>query len=516
MAEQATAQIGVTGLAVMGRNLARNLARHGYTVAVHNRIAGAHHAAWSRSTATRARSCRRESLADFVASLERPRAVDHHGEGGRAHRRGDRRAGRRCWSRATSSSTAATRTSPTPAAARRRCASTGLHFVGTGVSGGEEGALHGPSIMPGGSAESYEALGPMLEEIAAQVDGEPCCAHVGPDGAGHFVKMVHNGIEYADMQLIAEAYDLLRHGLGGDPGGDRGDLPGVERRRAGVVPDRDHRRGARPHRRRRPASRSSTSCSTRPSRRAPAAGPCRARSTWASRSPASPRRSSPGRCPATPTSARPPAARCPAPATPWQVDGPGRVRRGRAAGAVRLEDRRVRAGLRPDPGRQRGVRLGHRPGRDGHDLAGRLHHPGPLPGPHPGGVRRASRTCRRCWSTPYFADAVSDGAGAWRRVVADAARAGVPAPGFSSALAYYDGLRAERLPAALIQGLRDYFGAHTYHRVDREGAFHTLWATARAAPKWRRDQPADVRCGVHTAAGHPGPAPIRRRRPGWP
>src|SRR5450756_1910486 len=90
----------------------------------------------------------------------------------------------------------------------------GLHFVGSGVSGGEEGALLGPSIMPGGSAESYVTLGPILENIAAKVDGVPCCVHVGPDGAGHFVKMVHNGIEYADMQLIAEAYDLLRSGLG--------------------------------------------------------------------------------------------------------------------------------------------------------------------------------------------------------------------------------------------------------------------------------------------------------------
>src|SRR5258707_13198689 len=93
----------------------------------------------------------------------------------------------------------------------------GLHFVGCGVSGGEEGALLGPSIMPGGSPESYQKLGPIFESIAAQVDGTPCCTHVGPDGAGHFVKMVHNGIEYADMQLIAEAYDLLRAGLGATP-----------------------------------------------------------------------------------------------------------------------------------------------------------------------------------------------------------------------------------------------------------------------------------------------------------
>ncbi len=93
-----------------------------------------------------------------------------------------------------------------------------LHCVGMGVSGGEEGALHGPSIMVGGSDHAYERLGPILEDIAARVEGTPCCAHVGPDGAGHFVKMVHNGIEYADRQLIAEAYDLLRNVLGLEPG----------------------------------------------------------------------------------------------------------------------------------------------------------------------------------------------------------------------------------------------------------------------------------------------------------
>src|SRR5690606_6117214 len=93
----------------------------------------------------------------------------------------------------------------------------GLHFVGAGVSGGEEGALHGPSIMPGGSESSYASLGPLFEDIAAKVDGAPCCTHVGPDGAGHFVKMVHNGIEYSDMQLIAESFDLLRGALGYEP-----------------------------------------------------------------------------------------------------------------------------------------------------------------------------------------------------------------------------------------------------------------------------------------------------------
>ncbi|MEJ5913219.1 NADP-dependent phosphogluconate dehydrogenase, partial [Pseudokineococcus sp. 1T1Z-3] len=209
------ADIGVTGLAVMGRNLARNIARHGHAVAVHNRSASrvddlmAEHGDEGDFRPS-------HSLEDFVASLAKPRRVivmvkagaatdavideltplleegDIVVDAGNAHFEDTRRR----------------------EAALREA---GLHFVGTGVSGGEEGALEGPSIMPGGSKESYEALGPILESIAVDVDGTPCCTYVGPDGAGHFVKMVHNGIEYADMQLIAEAYDLLRSGLGMEP-----------------------------------------------------------------------------------------------------------------------------------------------------------------------------------------------------------------------------------------------------------------------------------------------------------
>src|SRR3984957_14470716 len=215
MTGQATAQIGVTGLGVMGRNLARNFARHGYATALHNRTTARTDAIMDEfgheGTFVPAHTAQ-----EFVASLERPRRLvimvnagaatdavieefapllergDMIIDGGNAHFADTRRR----------------------EAALREA---GLHFVGMGVSGGEEGALNGPSIMPGGSAESYARLGPMFESIAAQVDGTPCCTHVGPDGAGHFVKMVHNGIEYADMQLIAEAYDILRAGLGEDP-----------------------------------------------------------------------------------------------------------------------------------------------------------------------------------------------------------------------------------------------------------------------------------------------------------
>ena len=209
------AQIGVTGLAVMGRNLARNFARHGHTVAVHNR-SSEKTKALVEEFGDEGTFLPAETPQQFVASLERPRRVmimvkaggptdavieefapllepgDMIIDGGNAHFADTRRR---------------------EAALRER----GLHFVGAGVSGGEEGALHGPSIMPGGSAESYQALGPLLEDISAKVDGVPCCTHVGPDGAGHFVKMVHNGIEYSDMQLIAEAYDLLRNGAGMEP-----------------------------------------------------------------------------------------------------------------------------------------------------------------------------------------------------------------------------------------------------------------------------------------------------------
>jgi 6-phosphogluconate dehydrogenase len=315
----------------------------------------------------------------------------------------------------------------------------GLHFVGAGVSGGEEGALHGPSIMPGGSGRVVRALGPMLEDIAAKVDGEPCCVHVGPDGAGHFVKMVHNGIEYADMQLIAEAYDLLRRSARADPA-EIAEIFRAGTRAARVVPDRDHRRGAQAGRRRDRQAVRRRRGSTRPSRRAPAAGPCRrARPGRAGHrhrrggvrpGAVGPRRRSARR--------RPPGCRGPSPRR--RADGDDD--RSSTTSSRRCTPRRssrTRRASTADPGGQQGVRLGHRPGRDGQDLARRLHHPGEVPGPHQGGVRQVDPTCPRCWSTPYFLDAVSGAQDAWRRVVATAAQQGIPAPGFASALAYYDG-----------------------------------------------------------------------------
>ena len=471
------AQIGVTGLAVMGRNLARNLARNGYAVALHNRSVArtrslvSEHGDEGTFVAT-------ESLKEFVEALERPRRVvimvkagaptdavidelvplledgDIVIDCGNAHYADTRRR---------------------EADLRER----GLHFVGAGVSGGEEGALLGPSIMPGGSAESYQSLGPMFEKIAAQVDGTPCCTHVGPDGAGHFVKMVHNGIEYADMQLIAEAYDMLRDGLGATPAElsaifadwNSGDLEsflieitaevlGHTDAATGnafvdVVLDQAEQKGT-----------GRWTVQTALDLGVPVTGIAEA--TFARALSAHP--------------AQREAARATLP-------GPAR-------GSVPVPDRDafvddVRKALYASKV------VAYAQGYDQMTAASKEYgwdiDLGAMATIWRGGCIIRARFLDRIREAyaenpglesllvaPYFADAVAQGQDAWRRVVAHAATAGIPTPAFSSSLAYYDALRADRLPAALIQGLRDYFGAHTYRRVDREGSFHTLWSADRS------------------------------------
>ena len=212
MASENGARLGVIGLAVMGRNLALNVLDHGYTVAGFNRspelVAQAVQESSGRLIGT-------NSLEELVDRLERPRKImmmvkagdpvdavmgqlqpllepgDIVIDGGNSWYLDTRRR-------------------------EQQCAALGLNFFGVGVSGGEEGARFGPSIMPGGDREAYQSIRPIFESIAAKTDSGPCVTYIGPDGAGHFVKMVHNGIEYADMQFIAEVYDLLRHvgGLG--------------------------------------------------------------------------------------------------------------------------------------------------------------------------------------------------------------------------------------------------------------------------------------------------------------
>jgi 6-phosphogluconate dehydrogenase len=473
MTEQPAADIGVTGLGVMGRNLARNLARHGSAVALHNR-SPQRTRSLMKEHGSEGTFVPSEGMPDFIASLRRPRAVIVMVQAGAATDavisemvplldKGDIVV--------DCGNSHFTDTQRREAELREH----DLHFVGCGVSGGEEGALNGPSIMPGGSPESYARLGPMFEAIAAQVDGTPCCTHVGPDGAGHFVKMVHNGIEYADMQLIAEAYDILRAGLGEEPAQiaeifrtwNEGDLDSfLIQITAEVLAHTDARTG-------RPfvdivldqAAQKGTGRWTVQSALdlgIPITGIAEA--TFA--------RSLSG-----------------------HADQRAAAREAFGAGAPRVasvEDRsdfieQVRRALYASKV------VAYAQGFDhiaaGSDEYGWGVDRGAMATIWRGGCIIRARFLDRIREAydeqpdlpsllvaPYFADAVRSGVDSWRQVVAQAAMAGIPVPAFSSSLAYFDGLRRDRLPAALIQGLRDNFGAHTYRRVDTEGSFHTEWA----------------------------------------
>ncbi|HSP14113.1 MAG TPA: NADP-dependent phosphogluconate dehydrogenase [Thermoanaerobaculia bacterium] len=208
---QGQAQFGMIGLAVMGRNLALNIEEHGFPVAVWNLEPEVVDAFVAENRGKKFVGAK--LLQNFVKTLERPRRIMMMIKAGAPVdmtidklspllEQGDIIIdGGNSWFKDTQDRT-------------KRLEPRGLHFVGSGVSGGEEGARFGPSLMPGGSEDSWQAIRPVFEAIAAKSDSGPCVTHVGPDGAGHFVKMVHNGIEYGDMQLIAEAYDLLKRGLG--------------------------------------------------------------------------------------------------------------------------------------------------------------------------------------------------------------------------------------------------------------------------------------------------------------
>ncbi len=464
--------IGVTGLATMGRNLARNIARHGHAVAVHNRTT-------SRMThlleefGDEGTFVGAETLEELVAGIERPRAIiimvkageptdavidelvplldedDIVVDGGNAH---------------------FTDTLRREQALKEH----GLHFVGMGVSGGEEGALNGPSIMVGGSDHAYARLAPVLESIAAQVDGTPCCAHVGPGAAGHFVKMVHNGIEYADMQLIAESYDLLRHVAGLEPTDiaqvfrewNDGDLESFLIEITAAVLDHVDAETGQPF-----VDIVADAAEQKGTGRwtvqsaldlgVPVTGIAEA--TFA--------RSLSGH-----------AEQRSAARQVFSTDPEG----------AELDDRDafvddVRAALYASKVVAYAQGFDQiAAGSDEHDWGV---DPGAMATIWRGGcIIRAQFLDRikeayaeepdltTLLTTPYFAEAVTRGADAWRRVVTAGVAAGVPLPAFSSSLAYFDGLRREHLPASLIQALRDNFGAHTYARTDRPGTFHTAWA----------------------------------------
>ncbi|WP_103516783.1 NADP-dependent phosphogluconate dehydrogenase [Streptomyces sp. SM10] len=471
-----TAQIGVTGLAVMGRNLARNFARNGYTVALHNRTAARTHEL-VEEFGDEGDFIATESAEDFVAALERPRRLvvmvkagdatdaviaefapllesgDMIIDGGNAHFADTRRR-------------------------EHELREQGIHFVGTGVSGGEEGALNGPSIMPGGSTESYSSLGPMLEKISAKAkDGAPCVTHIGPDGAGHFVKMVHNGVEYADMQLIAEAYQLLRD-VAGYSAAQIADVfrtwntgrldsylieitaevlsqvdaatgkPFVD-----VVLDQAEQKGT-----------GRWTVQIALDLGVPVSGIAEAVFARSVSGHADLRKAS--RHLAGPTAR--------ALGTDEAAAFADQVEQALYASKIVSYTQgfhEITAGSEEydwdiDLGRIASIWRG-------------------------GCIIRAAfldRITSAYEAQPQlpslladksFAEEIAAAQDDWRAVIATAVAQGVPTPAFAATLAYYDSLRAERLPAALTQGQRDYFGAHTYKRTDRDGTFHTLWGGDR-------------------------------------
>ncbi|MBC8090456.1 MAG: NADP-dependent phosphogluconate dehydrogenase [Pseudonocardia sp.] len=452
----------------MGANLARNIARRGVPIAVHNRTT-AKTKEFIEAYGEEGAFTAAESLEDFVAALEKPRRIIVMVKAGKPV---DGVISELTPLLDEGDIIIDAGNSHFPDTVRRteECAANGLRFMGIGVSGGEEGALLGPSIMPGGDESAYAEVEEILTSIAAVVDGTPCCVHVGPGGAGHYVKMVHNGIEYADIQLIAEAYDLLTHvgGLDAPAIGkifeewNSGDLESflceitakvlakTDEKSGGplvdVIVDQAEQKGtgtwtaldalglgvpltgiteavfARGLSALRDERKAASATLAGPT---PGAGPDGLvddirQALYASKVVAYAQGFAQMRAASI--------------ANGWDLDLGAMATIWRGGCIIRAQFlNRIRDAYAEQP-----------------DLDNLL-------------------------MVPYFTQAVADAQDAWRRVIVTATEQGVAVPAFASSLSYYDGYRRERGPANLILGLRDYFGAHTYLRTDAEGSFHTRW-----------------------------------------
>ncbi|HNS49227.1 MAG TPA: decarboxylating NADP(+)-dependent phosphogluconate dehydrogenase [bacterium] len=466
------ADIGLIGLAVMGENLVLNMESRGFTVAVFNRtvekvdafVAG-------RAKGRKIIGC--HSVEELASQLKSPRkvmlmvkageAVDNFIDLVKSHLS----AGDIIIDGGNSLFTDTIRRT-------RKLESEGFRYIGTGVSGGEEGALHGPAIMPGGSASAWPEVQAIFEKIAAKApaDGKPCCTWIGPDGAGHHVKMVHNGIEYGDMELIVEAYYIMRYVLG-IPAAEQSEIfkkwnqdvlssylieitgdilgrvdPDTGRPLVEVILDKAGQKGTGKW-----TSQNALDLGV------PA--PTIAEAVFA-------------RCMSALKDERVKAAAIlPGPKAKFTGDKAAYVEAIHAAlycskicsyaqgfGLMREAAREYKWNL--DFGK---ISLIWRAGciiraqflQKIADAYGR------------------NPELANLLLDEYFQKSIAERQEAWRQVVSDAARLGIPAPAFASALAYYDGYRSEVLPANLIQAQRDYFGAHTYERVDRPGTYHTNW-----------------------------------------
>ena len=477
MTKQASCDIGLIGLAVMGENLALNIASRGYSIAVYNRTTSVTDAFTAdRGKQPNVVGCR--TLEDLVASLKAPRKVMMMVKAGPAVdqliatltpllSKGDVIID-------------GGNTLPSDTDRRtREVEASGLLYIGTGVSGGEEGALKGPSLMPGGSKAAWPLIQPIFQAIAAKVGPKgdiPCCDWVGPRGAGNYVKMVHNGIEYGDMQLICEAYWLLKQaaGLSNDQLAkvfdtwNRGELdsylieitrdiftardPGTNDYVVDKILDKAGAKGT----------------GKWMSQLALDMGVPSTLVTEAVYA----------RCLSAMKEQRIRASRV--------LVGPDMHNRG----DTHLFIEQVRQALYASKiasYAQGFVQLAAAAKENEWQLDYRsiamLWRGGCI-------IRAqfleriaeaydAEPNLENLMLAPYFQKALADSQSAWRHVIASAATIGVPVPGFMAALAYYDGYRHERLPANLLQAQRDYFGAHTYERTDKPGTFHTEWLDLR-------------------------------------
>ncbi len=470
---QDLADIGVVGLAVMGQNLVLNMDDHNIDVAVYNRTTAVTEA-FMRDRAEGTRIQASDTLEGLVAQLKAPRTVllmvqagravdavidqlaplldegDLIIDGGNSHYPDTRRR---------------------EAELKER----GLYFMGLGVSGGEEGARHGPSLMPGGQPEAYERVAPMLERIAAKApNGEPCVGWLGEDGAGHFVKMVHNGIEYGDMQLIAETYDLMKHGLkmGNDAMGDvvkRWNDGPLDSYLIEITGDILHERNAEGE--------------TVLDVILDAAGQ-KGTGRWTAISALE------QGVPLTVVEEAV-AARSLSAAKDERVHAET-ILSGPEAGLIEGESEAVLSDLHDALYASKIVSYAQ-------GLAllrdAAAHYEWTL---NPGsaaalwragciirsrfldditGAFRETPNLTNLLLAPFFVKALEAAQPGWRRTVARAAEAGIPTPAMSAALSYFDGYRRGRGPANMIQAQRDYFGAHTFQRIDRpqEERFHHDW-----------------------------------------
>jgi 6-phosphogluconate dehydrogenase len=460
------ADIGVVGLAVMGQNLVLNLADHGHRVAVFNRTGSVTEEFVARAPDDVVGT---GSLEELVDALATPRVVllmvraggavdavlDQLGplldpgdvviDGGNSHFEDTSRRG-------------------------AALDAAGIRFVGAGISGGEEGARHGPSIMPGGDRSAWDVVGPVLQSIAAvDDDGRPCCDWLGPGGSGHYVKMVHNGIEYGDMAVIAEAYGLMRAmGMGHNEMAEVFDawndgpldsfLVGIT---ADILRTRD------------------TDGSPLVEKILDAAGQ-KGTGKWTAIS--SLELGMPVTLVAEAVYARIVSALVDARHATAAVLGPDPV----GVPAVSVDDLHDALYASKIVSYAQGfLLLAAASSEFGWELdLGRVASLW-----REGCIIRAAfldditaayardPSLDSLLVDEFFAAALGAAAPGWRRVVAEAALAGVPTPAYASALAFFDGFRSERTTANLIQAQRDYFGAHTYERVDRPRGetFHTDW-----------------------------------------